>query len=58
MKIDWRLYDKLETYSDLELLKIITSNLLENAINQGNKRETMPVSDWVFLARLLSFWEG
>ena len=58
MKIDWRLYDKLEIYSDLELLKIITSNLLENAINQGKKRETMPVSDWVFLARLLSFWEG
>ncbi len=58
IEIDWGLLDKLETYSDLKLLKIITSNLLENAINQGKKRETMPVSDWVFLARLLSFWEG
>jgi hypothetical protein len=58
LKIDWRLQDKLEIYSDVELLKIIISNLLENAINQEHKRETMPVSDWVFLARLLSFWEG
>ena len=33
LKIDWRLQDKLEIYSDVELLKIIISNLLENSIS-------------------------
>jgi signal transduction histidine kinase len=33
LKVEWRLEDKVEIHSDVELLKIIISNLLENAIS-------------------------